>query len=108
MTVTFVFSSFFLANLNTFLTYFCCKFGRFSKENVDSIPPYVYLPFGAGPRNCIGVRLGLRAVKMALFHSICNVEFVRTAKTKVPLELFKGFGVISSSDITVGVRKRTS
>ncbi|KAG0420765.1 hypothetical protein HPB47_003303, partial [Ixodes persulcatus] len=55
---------------------------RFSKENVDSIPPYVYLPFGAGPRNCIGVRLGLRAVKMALFHSICNVEFVRTAKTK--------------------------
>ncbi|CAN7938238.1 unnamed protein product, partial [Ixodes hexagonus] len=79
---------------------------RFSEENINSIPPYVYLPFGAGPRNCIGMRLGLRAVKMVLMHSVHNAEFVRTEKTKVPLDLFKGFGVIGSANITVGVRNR--
>lgn len=28
---------------------------RFSEENVSSIKSYTYLPFGCGPRNCLGI-----------------------------------------------------
>lgn len=27
---------------------------RFSEENINKIKPFSYLPFGEGPRNCIG------------------------------------------------------
>lgn len=80
---------------------------RFIGENLNSVKPYTYLPFGAGPRNCIGMRFGLEALKLCLLHSVRNAIFVRSVKTKIPLELFKGFGVISSSDITVCVKRRS-
>lgn len=79
---------------------------RFSDENVDSIQPYTYLPFGAGPRNCIGMRFALQAVKLSILHTIRNVKVVRTEKTKVPLEFQNGFSVLTAKDITLGIRKR--
>lgn len=79
---------------------------RFSDENVGSIQPYTYLPFGAGPRNCIGMRFALQAVKLSLLYTIRNVKVVRTEKTKVPLEFQNGFSVLTAKDITLGIRKR--
>ncbi|XP_077563555.1 cytochrome P450 3A8-like [Haemaphysalis longicornis] len=81
---------------------------RFSDENVGSIRPYTYLPFGAGPRSCIGMRLALQAVKLCLLHSLHNVQFVSTAATQVPLKIKKGFGVLTAEDITVRIRRRPS
>ncbi|KAH7946632.1 hypothetical protein HPB52_002214 [Rhipicephalus sanguineus] len=73
---------------------------RFSEENADSIKPYTYLPFGAGPRNCIGMRLGLHAIKVALLHSVHKVQFVRTEKTQVPLKMATVFGAVTAEDMT--------
>ncbi|KAJ1525389.1 hypothetical protein ONE63_010204 [Megalurothrips usitatus] len=39
---------------------------RFTEEAKKARHPMVYLPFGDGPRICIGMRLGLVQVKMAL------------------------------------------
>ncbi|XP_077483043.1 cytochrome P450 3A24-like isoform X2 [Amblyomma americanum] len=59
---------------------------RFSDDNASSIRPYSYLPFGAGPRNCVGMRLALQTVKLALLHSVHSVEFVATQRTKASMK----------------------
>lgn len=79
---------------------------RFSEENVGSIQPYTYLPFGAGPRNCIAISFSLQAVKLAIFHAIRNVQVVRTENTKVPLVFQNGFRPLTAENITLGIRKR--
>ncbi|XP_064477126.1 cytochrome P450 3A2-like [Ornithodoros turicata] len=79
---------------------------RFIGENLSSIRPYTYLPFGAGPLNCIGSRFALQAMKLCLLHVLHRVEFVRTANTKVPIEFCAGFAIVTTTNITVGIRKR--
>nr|XP_054926524.1 uncharacterized protein LOC126532162 [Dermacentor andersoni] len=78
---------------------------RFNDENVGSIQPYTYLPFGAGPRNCIGISFTLHAMKLSIFHTIRNVQVVRTEKTKVPLVFQNGFRPLTAEDVTLGIRK---
>lgn len=60
---------------------------RFSKENKDNIDPYAFLPFGTGPRNCIGMRFALLMMKLALVEILQNFSFVTCKETVIPLEL---------------------
>lgn len=60
---------------------------RFTPEAKASRHPFVYLPFGAGPRNCVGMRLAQLEVKMALVHLFHRFTIVTCDETKVPLEL---------------------
>ncbi|KAM5261910.1 cytochrome P450 3A12-like isoform 2-T2 [Hipposideros larvatus] len=60
---------------------------RFSKQNKDSINPYIYLPFGTGPRNCIGMRFALMNMKLAVVRVLQNFSFKPCKETQIPLEL---------------------
>ncbi|NXY33318.1 CP3AC protein, partial [Pomatorhinus ruficollis] len=65
---------------------------RFSKENKENIDPYTFLPFGAGPRNCIGMRFALLVVKVAVVVLLQNFSFRPCKDTPIPLILdSKGF-----------------
>uniref|UniRef100_A0A8C4U5H6 Cytochrome P450 3A n=1 Tax=Falco tinnunculus TaxID=100819 RepID=A0A8C4U5H6_FALTI len=60
---------------------------RFSKESKVSIDPYTFLPFGAGPRNCIGMRFALLMVKVAVVVLLQNFSFRTCKDTPIPLVL---------------------
>ena len=49
---------------------------RFSSENEKRIPRYAYLPFGAGPRICIGNHFALMEAQLLLATVIQRVNFV--------------------------------
>ena len=48
--------------------------------------PAVYLPFGVGPRTCIGMRFALLEVKLTLAKLLLKYDVVATPDT--PTELF--------------------
>ncbi|XP_070617432.1 cytochrome P450 3A21-like isoform X8 [Erythrolamprus reginae] len=60
---------------------------RFSKENKKNLDPYVFLPFGAGPRNCIAIRFALLLLKMGLVVALQRFRFQTCKETPIPLEL---------------------
>ncbi|KAL7851844.1 hypothetical protein SRHO_G00176290 [Serrasalmus rhombeus] len=60
---------------------------RFTKENKESIDPYMYMPFGAGPRNCIGMRFALVSMKLAIVEILQRFDVNICDETKIPLEL---------------------
>uniref|UniRef100_A0A3P8URL3 Cytochrome P450 3A n=1 Tax=Cynoglossus semilaevis TaxID=244447 RepID=A0A3P8URL3_CYNSE len=60
---------------------------RFNKENRDNIDPYTYLPFGTGPRNCIGMRFALMSIKLAMVEVLQRFSFAVCKETEIPLEL---------------------
>ncbi|KAK8764331.1 hypothetical protein V5799_033060 [Amblyomma americanum] len=80
---------------------------RFNKENINSIRPYTFLPFGAGPRHCMGKRFAFQLVKTCLLHAVHSVEFVKCPRTKVPLEYLPGFGLLVPKELIVGIRERS-
>ncbi|KAL1509581.1 hypothetical protein ABEB36_004293 [Hypothenemus hampei] len=63
---------------------------RFSDENRDQITPYSYIPFGSGPRNCIGSRFAILECKALLYNLLLNFEIVPTKKTANPLKFTRG------------------
>ncbi|XP_060802800.1 probable cytochrome P450 9f2 [Amyelois transitella] len=60
---------------------------RFSDENKHNIRPFTFMPFGVGPRNCIGSRFALMELKILLFKLILNFKILKCEKTSDPLEL---------------------
>ncbi|XP_049308987.1 cytochrome P450 6g1-like [Bactrocera dorsalis] len=65
---------------------------RFNAENKKTHKPMTYFPFGSGPRNCIGSRIGLLQAKVGLVHIFKN-HYVTTCD-KTPSEIiFDTLGV---------------
>lgn len=58
---------------------------RFSAANIDKMVPYTYLPFGLGPRNCIGERFGWLQVKIGMVNFLRNHRVAPSGRMKTPM-----------------------
>ncbi|XP_011869161.1 PREDICTED: cytochrome P450 9e2-like [Vollenhovia emeryi] len=58
---------------------------RFSEENKDNIVPYTYIPFGHGPRKCIGNRFALMETKIVIAHLLQKFNLKTVEKTVEPI-----------------------
>ncbi|OWR46229.1 cytochrome P450 9G3 [Danaus plexippus plexippus] len=60
---------------------------RFSDENKHKIKPFTYMPFGMGPRICIGIRFAQLEIKILIFELLLNFKIVKCPKTMDPVVL---------------------
>ncbi|KAJ0177476.1 hypothetical protein K1T71_007485 [Dendrolimus kikuchii] len=60
---------------------------RFSDENKHNIKPFTFMPFGMGPRNCIGSRFAILELKVLLYNLVLKYKIVETGKTSNPIKL---------------------
>jgi cytochrome P450 family 6 len=58
---------------------------RFNEDEKAKRHHYVYLPFGEGPRICIGMRFGLMQTKVGLISILSKYQLNVSKKTAVPL-----------------------
>ncbi|CAG0888445.1 unnamed protein product [Darwinula stevensoni] len=59
---------------------------RFAQSEKGLQHPMTYLPFGQGPRSCIGMRFAQMEIKLALCHVLSQIKFSRCSQTPVPVE----------------------
>ncbi|KAJ9594225.1 hypothetical protein L9F63_014385 [Diploptera punctata] len=79
---------------------------RFTEENKRRRPNYTYMPFGEGPRNCLGMRFALMQTKTGLIHIFSNYEVAPCGETQIPLELDKkSFLLCSKGGISLALNK---
>ncbi|XP_073506588.1 thromboxane-A synthase [Phyllobates terribilis] len=60
---------------------------RFTAEEKQKRHPFLYLPFGAGPRSCIGMRLAILEAKITLYRILRTFRFETCPRTQIPLQV---------------------
>ncbi|KAF4091710.1 hypothetical protein AMELA_G00040050 [Ameiurus melas] len=79
---------------------------RFTPEAKASRHPFVYMPFGAGPRSCVGMRLAQLEIRMALVNILKTFNVVACKDTEVPLTLKSTTTLGPKNGVFVKITKR--
>lgn len=81
---------------------------RFSSESYKSFDEMPYLPFGEGPRNCVGIRLGRIQSKVGLILLLQKYSYELAGTSTKPLEMSKSTIVMTPvGGINLKISKRS-
>lgn len=81
---------------------------RFNDENKSKIKPGTYMPFGVGPRNCIGSRFALLEAKIIILYFLSKLELKPCEKTLIPMKLKKAsFATLAEGGFYLNLRPRS-
>lgn len=80
---------------------------RFSDENRKDIDPAHYVPFGIGPRSCIGNRFAMMEVKVIIHNMLSQFSFHKTQQTEIPMKIKSSpFGLSPINGLILSIKRR--
>lgn len=63
---------------------------RFAPDRKNNIEKFTYLPFGEGPRICVGMRMALLQIKACLATILRKYSVELSPRTQMPLKIVPG------------------
>ena len=79
---------------------------RFMPENKKNLTQYSYLPFGDGPRNCVGIRFAYQEMKVCLAALLQKFVFLPNDKTPKKLHFPKKSGIRFPGPFEISIELR--
>ncbi|GAB1602229.1 cytochrome P450 3A8-like [Argonauta hians] len=79
---------------------------RFSEEGKAQQEPFTFIPFGGGPRVCLGMRLFKLEFRIAVVQMMRKFKILATEKTENPLMLANTFLTTPKNPILVKIQRR--
>ncbi|KAI3867663.1 hypothetical protein MKX03_036573 [Papaver bracteatum] len=70
--------------------------------------PYAHIPFGIGPRQCIGIKISIQEIKLDLFHPYRRYSFQDFPNMENPLKFEYGIVLNFKYGVKLRVVKRST
>ncbi|KAJ8317594.1 hypothetical protein KUTeg_005498 [Tegillarca granosa] len=80
---------------------------RFTSEKRKLRHPMAWLPFGGGPRTCVGLRLAQLEGKMAIVRLLKKFTFVPSKRCVIPVRCVEGATIIPKDGVIVNTIPRS-